>query len=617
VKNLRIRGKLAVSFAIMLAILLGIGGLSIYNQSSMNRSSGRISGIEVPHLKALSTILSSLGLYRATESADILAALPDEIGDAEKKLNGLRGKIDASLQSLQSGALDDASRTQLTGLQGQVKAYMAKSDQLRDKARRNLDTDASDDYQYNEPAFNALMANAQKIADANAVQINVEAAAGQRTYSLGWVLTLMGLGIALASVSVLLATLLRAIARPLSEMTAVMGELASGRNDIQLPVVDSRDEVAELVSAMAAFRDQLAAAEGAKTEQAQMLVDSVGEGLGRLAQGDLLARIDADLSGPFAKLKTDFNNALQSLSETLGLVAQSSNGIRHGASDIRQASDDLSQRTEQQAASLERTASAMAKITATVKQTAEDATRANGAVGLARNEAEHGGEVVGKAVDAMAAIERASSEISEIISVIDGIAFQTNLLALNAGVEAARAGDAGKGFAVVASEVRALAQRSADAARDVKARITASSTQVGTGVQLVRETGQALHHIIDRIGEISGLVSSITTSAEQQASGLAQVNEVIVELDGVTQQNAAMVEEATAAARSLAGEAETLALQVGRFKATQTASREEQVSPARRLQERVATLAPRTATRRPAAVGNLAVAQEADDWSEF
>nr|WP_277925945.1 methyl-accepting chemotaxis protein [Sphingomonas sp. JXJ CY 53] len=238
----------------------------------------------------------------------------------------------------------------------------------------------------------------------------------------------------------------------------------------------------------------------------------------------------------------------------------------------------------------------------------------------ARADAEQSGEVVGRAVEAMHGIERSSAEISEIIAVIDGIAFQTNLLALNAGVEAARAGDAGKGFAVVASEVRALAQRSADAAKDVKTRINTSSEQVALGVELVGEAGKALTRINGRINEISGLVADIANSAEQQATGLMQVNTAVGEMDGVTQQNAAMVEEATAAARSLADEAQVMATEVGRFKfADQTGITSVPAnmsrSPVHQLQAKAAAAGRRIA--RTHRSGSAAVAVASDDWSAF
>ena len=246
---------------------------------------------------------------------------------------------------------------------------------------------------------------------------------------------------------------------------------------------------------------------------------------------------------------------------TLGNIG----GIRSGSSEISQAADDLSRRTEQQAASLEETAAALDEITATVNRTASGARQASDVVQAARGDAESSGTVVREAVTAMGAIGKSANEISQIIGVIDEIAFQTNLLALNAGVEAARAGEAGRGFAVVATEVRGLAQRSAEAAKEIKALITTSTAHVGSGVSLVGQTGEALQRIVDRVAEIDTLVSEIAASAQEQAIGLGQVNTAVNQMDQVTQQNAAMVEQTTAASHSLSREAEALAQSVDRF----------------------------------------------------
>lgn len=372
-----------------------------------------------------------------------------------------------------------------------------------------------------------------------------------------------------------------------------------------------------LASAVTLLRDQLVAAEHAKQQQAKLIVESVGTGLSALAQGDLRARITADLVEPFVKLKEDLNAAMASVSATLSAVNASAGEITNGAGDIRQASDDLSQRTEQQAASLEETAAAMHEITTTVQKTAANAMRANGVVEEARIDAVQSANIVDRAVAAMTDIERSSNEISDIIAVIDGIAFQTNLLALNAGVEAARAGDAGKGFAVVASEVRALAQRSAEAAKDVKNRITASTEQVDIGVALVGETGGALTRITGRIGEISTLVSEIASAAEQQSIGLQQVNTAVAEMDGVTQQNAAMVEEATAAARSLADQTTNMARQVGRFQLPHDDGTKPTASVVHVLQDRAAKAGAGIALRGRVRKGMPAVAVAQDDWSSF
>lgn len=249
-----------------------------------------------------------------------------------------------------------------------------------------------------------------------------------------------------------------------------MEGLAAGDLSTPIEYIHYTDCVGRMTRAMDVFRQHGEQVRDAAETQ-QQIVTTLGEGLSKLANSDLSYRIDEAFPAEYEKLRADFNGALDSLAETMARVIESANGIGNGANDIRQASDDLSQRTEQQAASLEETAAAMDQITGTVRETSDSATRANAIVGEARGDAQKSGDVVRRAVESMHGIERASTEISAIISVIDGIAFQTNLLALNAGVEAARAGDAGKGFAVVASEVRALAQRSAEAAKDVKEKI--------------------------------------------------------------------------------------------------------------------------------------------------
>jgi methyl-accepting chemotaxis protein len=261
----------------------------------------------------------------------------------------------------------------------------------------------------------------------------------------------------------------------------------------------------------------------------------------------------------------DFNESVDKLEETIRSITENAVAVTSGASEITQASDDLSRRTEQQAASLEQTAAALDQITASVRKTAEGANEAREVVALAKTDAARSSDVVKETVRAMGGIESSSKQIGNIIGVIDEIAFQTNLLALNAGVEAARAGDAGRGFAVVATEVRALAQRSADAAKEIKTLISASGAQVATGVKLVGETGMALGRTLEQVEQINQLVREIAASAREQATGLGEVNTAVNQMDQVTQQNAAMVEEATAASHSLAGEALELGRLVGQF----------------------------------------------------
>lgn len=292
----------------------------------------------------------------------------------------------------------------------------------------------------------------------------------------------------------------------------------------------------------------------------------IGAGLARLAANDLTTPIASPFSPAFEQLRLDFNEAHQSLCSAFSGFSGSIGVIQSGSSEISLAAADLSRRTEQQAASLEETAAALDQITATVRRTAEGANHAKKVVAKAASDAQQSGSVVREAMSAMSAIEKSSGSITQTISVIDEIAFQTNLLALNAGVEAARAGDAGKGFAVVASEVRALAQRSAEAAKEIQALIASSSAHVRAGVDLVGQTGRALNRISEQVAEANGIVCEIAASAGEQATGLSQVNTAVNEMDKITQQNAAMVEEATAASQALAQEAEALASLVGQFK---------------------------------------------------
>ena len=295
-------------------------------------------------------------------------------------------------------------------------------------------------------------------------------------------------------------------------------------------------------------------------------VNELADGLARLADNDLEHRIDEPFGPSFEGLRENFNRSLEKLQNTILKIAGNTTAIQSGTQEIFAASDDLSRRTEQQAASLEETAAALNEITETVKKSAEGASHARAVVAAADSDAKKSAIVVRQAVVAMEAISKSAHQISQIIGVIDEIAFQTNLLALNAGVEAARAGDAGRGFAVVASEVRALAQRSAEAAKEIKELISASTSQVSQGVELVTETGKSLERILTQVTDINAAVTEIAAGAKEQATGLEEVNTAINQMDQVTQQNAAMVEETTAASHALSQETAQLSELVSQFR---------------------------------------------------
>ena len=355
----------------------------------------------------------------------------------------------------------------------------------------------------------------------------------------------------------------------------------------------------------------------ARAEQ-NTVVHDLATALTGLAKSDLTTSISAEFEGEYAQIKDDFNNAVVSLRRTMVAIAKATHGLDAGSNEIASASDDLSRRTEQQAASLEETAAALDQVTATVKQSAENARQAAAAASGARDQAARSGEVMREAVTAMGEIEKSSAEITQIIGVIDEIAFQTNLLALNAGVEAARAGDAGRGFAVVAQEVRALAQRSADAAKQIKALIAASSSQVQRGVKLVGDTGESLTGIVVKVAEIDGLISGIAQASQEQATGLNEVNSAVNQMDQVTQQNAAMVEEATAAASSLRTEASELMRLVAGFRtdAGYEVPRLEVADAARHRPQRNPVAAVQSRLR-AAASGGRSRAAAPDTWEEF
>ena len=382
----------------------------------------------------------------------------------------------------------------------------------------------------------------------------------------------------------------------LNGLSAAMTALASGERDVELPDVASGDEVGGMARAVQVFkrnaverarleaealvhrsqteaeRERVAAERARATEEQAEVVRRLGAGLKDLASGDLMVRLGEGFSPAYAQIRDSFNEAIDRLKTTVQSVVESAGAIRSGAQEVTSSSDDLSRRTEQQAASVEQTAATLTQVTTVVKKSAEGAGHARQMVTTADGAAKQSAVVVRQAVEAMSGIAKSSQQISQIIGVIDEIAFQTNLLALNAGVEAARAGEAGRGFAVVASEVRALAQRSAEAAKEIKTLISASTDQVDKGVKLVAETGQSLERIMTQVTEINAVVGDIAAGAQEQSTALQEINSAIEQINLVTQQNAAMVEESTAAGRSLSEESSKLAQLVGQFRLARPAS---------------------------------------------
>ena len=389
---------------------------------------------------------------------------------------------------------------------------------------------------------------------------------------------------------VIVTALGRSIARPINGLTDIMMRLANGESGITLPVSSNRAEIGSMYAAMAVFQqaqqerdlmqkqaaeseirnreEMVQASEQATLDARRALISAIEPAFSRLAGGDLTVRLTVAFNNDFDVIREYFNRTAAALEDTISAVANSVGNIDLGTREISHGADNLSRRTEQQAATLEQTAAALDEITANVSNASQRVNEARSVTAEADASARQSGTVVSKAVDAMGRIEGSANQISSIIGVIDEIAFQTNLLALNAGVEAARAGEAGKGFAVVAQEVRELAQRSANAAKEIKTLIDASNTQVRGGVQYVRETGEALHSIESLIASVNAHMEMIATSAQEQAIGLKEVNLAMNQMDQVTQQNAAMVEENNAASATLAAETDRLRDLVARFQLT-------------------------------------------------
>ncbi len=429
------------------------------------------------------------------------------------------------------------------------------------------------------------------------------------------------------------------VARPITRITAAMGGLARGDSASPVPYAERRDEVGEMAAAVEVFRqnaierarlEREAAESRSMSEQerrlreeqraseaaeVQFAVDQLAQGLEALSDGNLEMRIQSAFAARLDRLRENFNASAAKLQKALREVGANARNIDAGAREILSAANDLSKRTEQQAASVEETAAALEEVTTAVKDSSQRAEEAGQLVAQARRSAEQSGEIVSRAIDAMSQIDRSSGEIANIIGVIDEIAFQTNLLALNAGVEAARAGDAGKGFAVVAQEVRELAQRSAQAAKEIKALIGASGDHVRNGVDLVSKTGAALNEIVTQVQQINRNVGAIVTSAREQATGLAEINVAVNQMDQGTQQNAAMVEQSTAASHGLAEQAASLNALLAQFRLGNDSYKA--VQPARATSTPVASPARALGRSLASAFGGAATARKEEEWAEF
>jgi methyl-accepting chemotaxis protein len=522
-------------------------------------------------------LLVTMLMMRRHEKDFMLRRDPRYGEDIKKRASEMLADLDAV--GVPADVKDDIKR-KLSDYQRDFFAWMETA--LKVASEQKLTSDA---YAETEPEIDGLLQAVTRL-EAQADTANQEARAQTK---LQMQLAILLIAIVACGFAFWIG---RLVSRPITGMTRAMGELAAGNFEVSLPDQKRADEIGEMARAVVIFRDaglekirleaqaeeQRRAAEQERqhneavqrraADEQVRVVQLLGEGLQHLSKGNLTHHLTEEFPQGCEQIREDFNAAIVRLHETVQAIMGATTEVTHAASEISTSTTNLSQRTEEQAASLEETSASMEEISSTVKKSAENAQHARAFAARASEVAARGGAVVTEAVKAMAGIEESSRQISEIISVIDEIARQTNLLALNAAVEAARAGEAGRGFAVVASEVRSLAQRSAQAAKDITDLINSSSGQVQYGVELVNKAGASLNEIVDSIKKVAEVVSDISAASSEQSTGLDHINIAVAQMDEATQQNSALVEQNASAAKALEQQSQLIDQRMRFFRVT-------------------------------------------------
>ncbi|WP_429808715.1 HAMP domain-containing methyl-accepting chemotaxis protein [Ensifer sp. B1-9] len=589
--RLKISHTLIALFLVVAVIVAALAVSSLGGIKMMNERNNEIATTWLPRVSLSRALETQLSDTRMAFARHLISLTPFEKKAAEKVIGQTVEGFNKLADDYAALMVTDADKAALEKVRAAYQAYLSIADGMV-KLSNNLENMKA------QSVFKVEMRETEQKVDEAIKEVRAlnvagaDAAVAASSATHDQIRKIEMAVIAVAAIIVIGAILyaVRGIARPIQIITRSMARLAEGDTDRNIPYGARKDEIGEMARAVEVFRQaaitnqQLEAdaeaqraraeadrlrlteeAEAAAQRRLQEATAGLAGGLRRLASGDLAFQLNEPFAPDFEQLRHDLNQAVAQLADTLAAVSASSGSIDSGAREVSQSADDLSRRTEQQAASLEETAAALDQITVNVGNSSKRTNEARAVASQANESARKSGAIVSGAVDAMGRIEHSSSQISNIIGVIDEIAFQTNLLALNAGVEAARAGDAGKGFAVVAQEVRELAQRSANAAKEIKDLIRNSAVEVESGVRLVRETGEALRTIEGFIVTINQHMDAIAVSAQEQSAGLSEVNMAVNQMDQVTQQNAAMVEEANAASATLAQEAGRLRDLIARF----------------------------------------------------